>query len=161
MALLYDINEMYLQIRLKPEDWPYHRFLWRDLNTKKEADEYQFNRVVFGVNPSPFQAQFVAQQHAQNHQSVLPLAADSMDSTVEGKTWIELHAQLSQLWPYARMQARKRLSNDPEILQHIPSSDCTTEVDLHKGEPTAITTLGVLCSPKENTFRIRFQANES
>ena len=50
----------------------------------------EFKRVVFGVNLSPFLAQFVIQEHAQKHQSEFPLGAatvlkstymdDSMDS---------------------------------------------------------------------------------
>ena len=39
-------------------------FLWRDLDTDKPPDQYEFNRVVFGVKSSPFQAQYVVQQHA-------------------------------------------------------------------------------------------------
>lgn len=52
-----DIKAMYLQIKLKPED----HFLWCNLETDRESDVFEFNRVVFGVNSSPFQAQFVAQ----------------------------------------------------------------------------------------------------
>ena len=61
IALMCDITEMYLQIELSPEDRPYHRFLWRDLDQRKTPDVYEFSRVVFGVNSSPFQAQFVLQ----------------------------------------------------------------------------------------------------
>ena len=56
-----DIKAMYLQIKLKPEDQPYHHFLWCNLETDRESGVFEFNRVVFGVNSSPFQAQFVAQ----------------------------------------------------------------------------------------------------
>ncbi|KAL9987043.1 hypothetical protein ACROYT_G001278 [Oculina patagonica] len=78
VALMCDIQEMYLQIKLRPEDQPYHRFLWRDLQTDREPDVFEFDRVVFGVNSSPFQAQFVAQEHARHHQSELPLAAETV-----------------------------------------------------------------------------------
>ena len=75
VALMCDIKEMYLQIKLNPEDQPYHRFLWRDFETGREPDVFEFNRVVFGVNWSPFQAQFVAQEHARRQQSIFPLLA--------------------------------------------------------------------------------------
>ena len=64
VALICDIGEMYLRIEIAPQDRTYHRFQWRSLNQDKEPDEYEFNRVVFGVNSSPFQAQFVSQKHA-------------------------------------------------------------------------------------------------
>ena len=73
VALMCDIREKYLQIKLKPADRPYHRFLWRDLKTEEDPNVSEFERVVFGVNSSPFLAQFVIQQHAQKHQSAFPL----------------------------------------------------------------------------------------
>ena len=54
-----DIREMYLQIKLKPTDQPYHHFLWRDLKTDKDPDVFEFEFVVFGVNSSLFLAQFL------------------------------------------------------------------------------------------------------
>ena len=60
IALMCDISEMYLQISLKQEDQAYHRFLWRDLDTHRKPDIYEFNRVVFGVNSSPFMTNYAA-----------------------------------------------------------------------------------------------------
>ena len=164
-ALMCNIKEMYLQIKLKPEDQPYHRYLWRDLETGREPDVFEFNRVVFGVNSSPFQAQFVAPEHARRHQSIFLLEAetvlkstymdDSMDSVPSVKAAVELYSQLSQLWTSAGMYARKWLSNKPEVLQFIPSADCATEVDLNRGELPPIKTLGVLWCPMEDVFKLQ------
>ena len=158
---------MYLQIKLQPEDQPYHRFLWRNLEMDKEPDTFEFDRVVFGVNSSPFQAQFVAQEHVKKYQSEFPLAAetilkstymdDSMDSVPDVKTAIELNNQLSELWGSAGMYARKWLSNEPEVLQSISCSDFATEVDLDRGELPQVKILGVLWCPAEDVFK--FQVN--
>ena len=69
------------------------RFLWRTLNQERAPDEYEFNRAVFGVYSSPFQAQFVAQSHAEKRKDEFAMAAetvskstymdDSMDSVVD------------------------------------------------------------------------------
>ena len=67
-----------MQIKLKPEDQPCHRFLWRNRETDREPDVFEFDRVVFGVNSSPFQAPFVVQEHARKHQSEFPLAAKTV-----------------------------------------------------------------------------------
>ncbi len=101
IAIMCDIAEMYLQIKLREEDRPYHRFLWRDLDQSVEPVVYEFNRVVFGVNSSPFQAQFVARHHAEQHESEFPLAVktvfkstymdDSMDSVSDVSTCITLY----------------------------------------------------------------------
>ena len=163
VALMCDIREMYLQIKLEPSDRPYHRFLWRDLNDEQDPDVFEFERVVFGVNSSPFLAQFVIQEHARKHQSEFPLGAetvlkstymdDSMDSVPDKETGIELYRELSQLWALAGMHARKWLSNVPEVLECIPHADCVTEVDLDRGELPVVKTLGVLWSPSEDEFK--------
>ena len=89
VALMCDIAEMYLRIEVVPKDRPYQRFLWRT----QAPDEYEFNRVVFGVNSSPLQAHFVAQTQAEKHKDEFPMAAetvlkstyvdDCMDSVVD------------------------------------------------------------------------------
>ena len=72
--------------------------------------------TVFDAS-SPFQAQFVAQKHARQHQSELPLVADtvlesmykddSMDSVTDVKTGVGLYSQLSKLWESAGMHGWK------------------------------------------------------
>lgn len=81
-------------------DRAYHRFLWllaaREIDgklcpsvrghwTKPKPDEYEFNRVVFGVNSSPFLAQFVRQQLVKDDVNSFPLAADTLQTR---RTWM-------------------------------------------------------------------------
>ena len=64
--------------------------------------------MVFGVNASPFLAQYVAQEHARKHAAELPLTAatvlqstymdDSMSSVEDDDAGKELYRQLSLLW---------------------------------------------------------------
>ena len=65
VALVCDIAEMYPRIEIAPEDPPFHRFLWRDLDQQKVPEEYEFSRAIFGVNSSLFLAQFITQHHAE------------------------------------------------------------------------------------------------
>ena len=61
---------------------------------------YEFSRVVFGVNSSPFQTQCVSQKNAIVHKKEFPMAAetvlkstnmdDSMDSVPDKNQGIEL-----------------------------------------------------------------------
>ena len=107
---------LYLQIALAPEDRPYHRFLWRD-DAQSEMRYYEFNRLVFGVNASPFLAQYVAQQTARDHAASLPRAAeailastymdDTMDSVDTPSDGQQLHRDLNRLWNEACMTPRK------------------------------------------------------
>ena len=78
VAIVCDIAEMYLQIKLNPGDKSYLRILWRDLNLDQEPIVYEFNRVVFGLNCSPFLAQLVAHHHARLCQQKYPVASETI-----------------------------------------------------------------------------------
>ena len=87
VALVCDIAEMYLRIGITPEDRPYHRFLWKGIVKSRQLDVYEFHRAVFGVNSSPYQAQYVLQQHAKKLQSEneFPMGAE----TVQKSTYMD------------------------------------------------------------------------
>ena len=161
VAIVCDVAEMYLQIELKKEDRPFHRFLWRNMEDR-EADEYEFNRLVFGVNSCPFQAQLVTQRHAELAKDRLPLAADSvlkstymddtLDSVPDVPTAIELYQQLSSLWRSAGMHARKWVSNSEEVISKIPEEDRATEINLNNEQMPIVKTLGITWKSAEDAF---------
>ena len=171
VALLCDIAEMYLRIGLAHEGKPFHRFLWRRIDQDRQPDSYQFDRVVFGVNSSPFQAQFVLQHHAKKFKDTFPLAAetvlrstymdDSMDSVVNEDQGIELHRQLSQLLTQVKMHARKWLSNSPRVLRDITIQDRKAEVDLDADYLSSTETLGVWWLSDKDVFTFRENAPSS
>ena len=85
VALSADISEMLLQVELQEKDRPYHRFLWRDFDTSREPDVYEFQRLLFGNTASPFCSQYVFQTHAKTHALDFPQAA----STVEDSMFVD------------------------------------------------------------------------
>ena len=78
VTVVCDIAEQYLRIWIAPEDETFHRFLWREIDQTRQPDVYEFDRVVFGVNSSPFRAQFVLQHHAKKFIDEFPLAAETI-----------------------------------------------------------------------------------
>ena len=122
---------MYLQIRIPPPDCPMFRFLWRNLEVDRSPDVYEFERVVFGDASAPFRAQFVSWENAKIYEKEFPLTAetvrkltymdDSLDSTKDNDSAIQLFQELQSLWNKTGMKARKWLSNSPEILSEILS----------------------------------------
>ena len=69
---------------------------------------YEFSRVVFGLNSSPFIAQYVTQQHVKQFSEELPRASetvlkstyvdDTMDSVDSEEEGIGLYRELMKLW---------------------------------------------------------------
>ena len=148
-----DIAEMYLRIGIASDDKPYHRFLWRGRDQSHQTDICEFDRVMFGVSSSPFQAQFVLQHHARKFMDKFPMAAetvlrstymdDSMDSVMNEDEGIELRRQQSQLLTQAGMNVRKWLSNSSKVLKEITLQDRKAEVDLDNEYLPCAKTLGV------------------
>ncbi|XP_045185023.2 uncharacterized protein LOC123543028 [Mercenaria mercenaria] len=165
-----DIQEMYLQVSIKLSDRPFHSFLWRS-SFENEPEVYQFNRLVFGVNASPFLAQCVSQYNAQCFTNEFPLAAetvlkstymdDSMDSVSNEEEGIELYRELSGLWQKASMYARKWLSNSQTVLEQIPKRDRAYEIDLSKSELPSVKTIGVLWKAATDIFAFCYNAPDS
>lgn len=166
IALMCDVAEMYLRIGIDPKDQKYHRFLWRT-SPDKPIETHEFNRLVFGVNVSPFLAQYVSQHNAVKNQVIYPLAAetvqkstymdDGMDSVETSEIGIELYEQLKGLWSKAGMHVRKWLSNSSVVLEQIPQQDRATQVDLSKCELPTVKTLGMWWQASEDNFS--FQLN--
>ena len=160
-----DIAEMYLRVKLHPKDRSYHHLLWRDMNTEQKPLEYEFNRLIFGLNSSPFLAQFVSQYHAKVHEKQYPRAAevilkstymdDSMNSVMNKSEGVELYKQLSELWEKAGMQTHKWLSNSLKVLENIPSQYRTSEVNFDDKEVLPVKTLEVLWLATEDVFTFK------
>ena len=50
IALVADISQMYLRIRIAPPDRRYFRFLWRDLDMKRKPEVYEFEQSSLAKN---------------------------------------------------------------------------------------------------------------
>ena len=162
IALVCDITEMYLQVHLQPADRSVHRFLWRDMNKDVPPKVYEFTRVVFGVNASPYLAQLVAQHNAKINSCELPRAAetvcestymdDSLDSVETIEEAVKLHHDLTTLWKRAGMTPKKWLSNSEEVLKVIPKDHCVNSLDLEAQVMPVIKTLGISWESSSDQF---------
>ncbi|KRY84459.1 hypothetical protein T4D_12181 [Trichinella pseudospiralis] len=68
VGLQADIEKMYLQVGLHPEDRDACRFLWRDARGGKAPKEYRLRRVCFGLTCSPSLAIQTTRTHADKSQ---------------------------------------------------------------------------------------------
>ncbi|XP_003369079.1 conserved hypothetical protein [Trichinella spiralis] len=74
IALQADIEKMYLQVRLRPEDRDICRFLWQGRDCGAPVKVYRLTRVGFGLTCSPFLAMQVGRHHAQHRGNIDALA---------------------------------------------------------------------------------------
>ncbi|XP_052806575.1 uncharacterized protein LOC128235822 [Mya arenaria] len=164
VAIMCDIQEMYLQVGLANPDRAMHRFLWRT-ECSKPIETYEFNRVVFGVSASPFLAQFVSQENARRFMEQYPNAAecvlrstymdDTMDSVEDEIAAIGLYHELSSLWRLAGMKPRKWMTNSSVVLAEIPQGERAYKMEVTDTEMPSVKTLGLNWDSQEDMFFFR------
>ena len=162
VALTADISEMFLQVGLREQDRPYHRFLWRDFDTSKEPNVYEFSRLLFGNTASPFCSQYVLHTHAQAHKTEYPEAAESVDNSMyvddllDSSETVEsaqhLQRQLSDMLAIAGFNLRKWSSNEAAVIENIPLGDRLPAIEINNGELVKPKTLGVTWEAARDVF---------
>ena len=135
-----DLTEMFSQVIRAKKDRRYHRFLWRGLDLTRPPDVYEAIRLMFGDHTSPYLAQYIVQQHAEDNKDACSLAAaiillqmymdDVMRSLETEDEAVEAHDQLIELFGKAAFKIRRWCSNRPKVLEDIPVEDCVEESEL-------------------------------
>ena len=130
-----------MQIEIKPEDRKYFRFIWRD-DPFEAPSVYEWQRVIFRGNASPYLAHTVARENAKKFENTYPRSVetvlkstytdDSLDSVETSTEAIQLYKELKLIWSKAGMNARKWLSNNVEVMKQIPMDERSKQVDLSK-----------------------------
>ncbi len=126
-----DIKQMFLNIRLTPEDRPYHCFLWNEQPGTQEPVIYQFQRHVFGNAGSPCVAVFVLKEHAKKFQETAPAAVDTLlhstliddvlDSVETEEEAVELLRQVRDIIAQAGMRLAKIHTNSERVRNSVPA----------------------------------------
>eukprot|EP00112_Aurelia_sp_Birch-Aquarium-sp1_P026220 Seg9160.2 transcript_id=Seg9160.2/GoldUCD/mRNA.D3Y31 product="hypothetical protein" protein_id=Seg9160.2/GoldUCD/D3Y31 len=75
VALIGDILKMYHRILIPERDHHVHRFLWRNLESNREADVYVKTVLTFGDKPAPAMAQIALRKTAEECKEIKPEAA--------------------------------------------------------------------------------------
>ena len=65
IGLMADVEKMFLQVKLAPENRDVHRYSWRDFQINEPPKVYTMQRLTFGVNFSPFLAIATVHNHAK------------------------------------------------------------------------------------------------
>ena len=169
IALAADISEMFLQVKLRPEDRRYHRFLW-----KKDGNlvVFEFLRIVFGIKASPYLAGRALLEtankfaHTTSEAAVKTVAADFyvddlLTSCKSDEQAVELRADVQELLRQGGFHIRKWNSNSAAVIQSVPEADraANTELaitDRDAGVIPSQKTLGVSWSCQTDCFTFNY-----
>ena len=170
VALVADLTEMFSQVVLAERDRPFHRFLWRNMESTQIPDVYESVRLPFGDRASPFLAQYVVRQHAEENEKNYPLVVpivlqqmymdDIMASLRTVEEAVRARKELITLFGTAGFKIRRWCSNEIKVLESVPPEDCVADVKIEESELPCLKTLGVQWNAKEDSFSFELSLPE-
>ncbi|XP_058826381.1 uncharacterized protein LOC131686180 [Topomyia yanbarensis] len=166
IAIVADIEKMYRQIQLHPEDRPLQRILWRS-NRDDPLIAYELQTVTYGFASAPFLATRTLLQVAQDEGDKYPASADAVkqdfyvDDFLSGaddvQSAIRLRQEVSAMLTSAGLPLKKWASNSSEVLAQVPQEDLAL-LPLHDlQDEQSVSTLGLVWEPKSDTMRFKVQ----
>ena len=153
VAITADIEAMFLQVKVPPEDCIVLRFLWRD-NPNKPVKVYEYGRHIFGAKSSPTCANYALQQVARdNAQESPPITKlimrnfymdDFVKSVPSAEQAIEIYKLLRAMLAKGGFQLTKCISNCEQTMTSIDQDDKSpASSKTFEAEPTSPSILGL------------------
>ena len=142
VPLIGDIQKAFLNIEINPSDRDCLRFLWvSSLHSETQDIEiYRYNRVVFGVNSSPFLLNAVLRYHLEKFKDEDPefvaklIEGFFVDDLVTGAETVEeaftLYIKARDRMKEGGFILRKWKSSEPALLQKIEEHESSAKKDL-------------------------------
>ncbi|XP_036346466.1 uncharacterized protein LOC118755749 [Rhagoletis pomonella] len=157
-----DIEKMYRQILVDPDDQSLQRILWRRSNDEP-IKEYNLKTVTYGTSAAPFLATRTLKQIANDNANAHPKASeaisqyfyvdDFMASATDEATAIQLKEEICALLFDAGLHLRKWSSNSATFLESIPSEDREVQSDTCIDSTCTVKTLGLLWDTSTDSFK--------
>lgn len=173
VALMSDIEAMYHQVRVPPEDSDLLRFLWwPEGNLTKPLQEYKMVVHLFGATSSPSCANFALRKTAEDAKGNMAPAAvaavlnnfyvdDCLLSVSDETQACALVRDLTALCESGGFHLTKWMSNRRVVLASIPETERAKEVkdlDLSHDALPEERVLGVTWCSESDAFKIRINA---
>lgn len=163
-VVILDIEKMYLQVSIHPDDRKYQKILWNE-KVDGPVKHYQVNRLLFGLASSSFLATRTLNRIADDYQNQYPKAAHALrncfvvddglipcSSIEDGK---EIVNGILNIFAAAKLVACKVYSNAPELLAMFPA-----ESRLQPDECGCVPILGHRWHPVNDTIALHIKDSE-
>ncbi len=158
-----DIEMMYRQIWIHPDDRKYQRIAWR-FDPSEPIDHFELNTVTYGTGPASYLATKCLQIVARSIQNLNPTAANAinsnfyMDDLMTGAESVEEAIQLQHVVHSTLLSVgfplRKYQSNSTDFLNRLDSSLIETLNTRLLGSESFIFVLGLIWCPQSDTFNV-------
>ncbi|KAI2650609.1 Gag-Pro-Pol polyprotein [Labeo rohita] len=164
---------MFHQVRLLPQDKPFLRFLWRDLDCKAPPTVYEWQVLPFGTTSSPCCAIYILQRiikdaqadecinHSIHNCFYVDNCLQSLPTPEEAKDL--LHSLCTTL-SSGGFEIRQWASNDPQVICDLPPEARSEQTELwlshHPSLDPSESTLGLLWNCHRDILRYRHRAIE-
>ena len=155
-----DIQKMYRNILVHPEDRIWQHIFWRP-SPDVELTEWELQTLTYGLSNSPYLAQRCIAQLVLEEGSNYPLASNSlnhhlyMDDCLTGSPDLlgakKLQQEIIDLLGKACFKIKKWSSNSPSLLSSIKDEDKEKTIVFSDGTEV-IKILGLLWCPSTDTF---------
>ncbi|XP_055604307.1 uncharacterized protein LOC129752558 [Uranotaenia lowii] len=155
-VLIADIEKMYRQILVHPDDTPLQRIFWRS-SPDQPIQTYELKTVTYGTASAPFLATRVLKQLAIDEAEGFPKAARViredvyMDDIFSGAQTVaeavELRDQLEAMCLKAGFPLQKWASNDEAIMNGIPAERRALQQSINLDQDQTLKTLGLHWKP--------------
>ncbi|XP_018396617.1 PREDICTED: uncharacterized protein LOC108774886 [Cyphomyrmex costatus] len=157
-----DIQKMYRQVLVHPDDHKFQRILWRN-NSEEAIRVYELNTVTHGTSVAPYLATRtliqLAENERQNYTDAVEIVTRDMyvDDLLTGTETLEqakiLKTQITKLLSSGGFELRQWASNHPQLIESQSAERqehwCLEFSEMHK-------TLGILWNPQQDNFLYHF-----
>lgn len=175
VAFMCDVERMFHQFRVRPEDQDYLRFLWWEHGDLESSPSVFRMRVhLFGAASSPGCANFGLKHLATEGQEQFSQAAvkfiqrnfyvdDGLVSVMTDTEAVQLVKEARQICSTGNLRLHKFVCNRKKVLESIPDEECAASVkeqDMALGEPLMERALGVQWCVSSDDFQFRVTVKE-
>nr|XP_034825593.1 uncharacterized protein LOC117983216 [Maniola hyperantus] len=146
VAVVADVQEMFLRIKIREADRDSLRFLWRGEDRNKKPEEYRMTSVIFGAASSPATAIYVMNKNAKEYGESYPEAVKAiernhyMDDYLQSFSTLEeakqTAAKVKAIHDKASFHLKGWASNDARVIEEFTgkiNNDC---LEIMKEEKT-------------------------
>lgn len=167
-VLMADVEKMYRQVKVAPEDCDLQRIVWR-FSPSEELRSYRLLTITYGTGPAAFMATQCLVSLAEEARENYPHASRSikedfyMDDLMTGhetkEGCVKLQREISKILDAAKMPLRKWCSNSQYVREQIGKSDEDPLYALEIDNDGTVKSLGLCWKPMADEFHFSITPN--